>query len=311
MIKKLIIATIAFTAILGGLYYYFLIETTSPQTDAYTLDIKQIRTLANSVEGSKPLSINAENVATLYFPGVMVYAGKSLSNHPMVMYSFQVMFNDGHALIDTSLNRELAEQMGVSFDFDDASFERMITAMESASLIVLTHEHPDHIGGLASHPTMAASNTSPSNLMKIARLTTEQINHPEKALPAVLSANSLKNYKALDYQTMHAIAPGIVLIKAAGHSPGSQMVFVQLSKDKEYLFVGDIAWHMNSITEIKPRPRLVSHFMLNEDRQAVHNQLFAISKLAKKEPGISIVVGHDGDRMAEYQKKELIGKHFQ
>ncbi len=68
MIKKLIIATIAFTAILSGLYYYFLIETTSPQANAYTLDIKQIRTLANSVEGSKPLAINAENVATLYFP---------------------------------------------------------------------------------------------------------------------------------------------------------------------------------------------------------------------------------------------------
>jgi glyoxylase-like metal-dependent hydrolase (beta-lactamase superfamily II) len=33
-------------------------------------------------------------------------------------------------------------------------------------------------------------------------------------------------------------APGVVLIKAAGHTPGSQMVHVRLASGKEVMLVG-------------------------------------------------------------------------
>jgi glyoxylase-like metal-dependent hydrolase (beta-lactamase superfamily II) len=52
---------------------------------------------------------------------------------------------------------------------------------------------------------------------------------------------------------MLAIAPGVVLKKAQGHTPGSQMVFVALASGSELLFVGDVVWNFDAVTQLKYR----------------------------------------------------------
>jgi hypothetical protein len=42
----------------------------------------------------------------------------------------------------------------------------------------------------------------------------------------------------------------MVLIKAAGHTPGSQMVYVVLDSRREYLLIGDAAWHMDGVRQV-------------------------------------------------------------
>jgi len=39
----------------------------------------------------------------------------------------------------------------------------------------------------------------------------------------------------------------MALIKAPGHTPGSQMVYVALQSGKEVLLSGDVAWHMDGV----------------------------------------------------------------
>ena len=67
----------------------------------------------------------------------------------------------------------------------------------------------------------------------------------------------------LEYDHYYAAAPGIVLVKAPGHTPGSQLVFVKLASGKELLFIGDVAWHMDQIRQLWYRPRLVTDFYIH------------------------------------------------
>lgn len=94
-----------------------------------------------------------------------------------------------------------------------------------------------------------------------------------------------------------AIAPGVVLQKAAGHSPGSQVVFVMLAGGREFLFVGDIVWNRDAITELKYRPRLITDLFLGEDRQAVLHQLRALRNLHDAGE-VAIVISHDARTFA-------------
>jgi glyoxylase-like metal-dependent hydrolase (beta-lactamase superfamily II) len=97
----------------------------------------------------------------------------------------------------------------------------------------------------------------------------------------------------LEYDDLRAVAAGVVLIKAPGHSPGSQMIYVQRADGREFLFVGDIGWSRRNIEEVRPRARAISQFMLGEDRDAVFGQLAGIRDLHIAEPAIVIVPGHD------------------
>jgi glyoxylase-like metal-dependent hydrolase (beta-lactamase superfamily II) len=125
-------------------------------------------------------------------------------------------------------------------------------------------------------------------------LTREQIAVPTAMLPARFPDHALDGYAPLDYRKYDAVAPGIVLIKSPGHTPGSQMVYVQTADGKEFLFLGDVAWHFRNIEVQRERPRFVTQFTIKEDRAAVFGQLGALHRLHEAEPRISIVPGHDG-----------------
>ena len=93
--------------------------------------------------------------------------------------------------------------------------------MSTATQIVITHEHMDHIGGLTTHADLA-------RVLPKAKLTREQLSEPERSLPARFPERALDGYQPLVYEQYHAIAPGVVLIKAPGHTPGSQMCTCRL-----------------------------------------------------------------------------------
>lgn len=86
-----------------------------------------------------------------------------------------------------------------------------------------------------------------------------------------------------------------MLIKAPGHTPGSQLVFVALADGREYLFAGDVGWSLANFGQARGRPRLTGELALHEERGAVLAQLRAINALMAAEPGLIVVPGHDLD----------------
>ena len=106
-----------------------------------------------------------------------------------------------------------------------------------------------------------------------------------------LSADSAAAFPALRYDLLFPLAPGVVLIRAAGHTPGAQYVFVQLANGREVLIAADLAWRSEGLTTARQRPEATST-RLGEDRAAVQAQLEWARRIF--EGGrVAIVLSHD------------------
>lgn len=284
-IRKSLIVAAGALAVLAGAYYWLIVESSVPRDAHFALDIQELRALANATPGDKPQSIEIEKVAMVQFPATAIVAGDGWDKRDLPIYSYRLVYPQDSLIIDTAMDREIG---GASLAlFDDDAYARMQAAMERASSIVITHEHMDHIGGIA------ASKQLPK-LLTTTRLTREQIADPDRSAPAKFPDRAFENYQPLEYERVHAAAPGVVLIRAAGHTPGSQMVYVQTANGAEYLFLGDVVWHMRNIDVQRERARLVTWLFLKEDRDAVFGQMAALKRLREAEPSIHVVPGHDG-----------------
>lgn len=273
-------------AVAGGGYYWFVVESSMPEDVYFELDIGKVRRMVASVPGDKPERIEFENVASFSFPATAIVAGDGWRSRELPVFSYRLVYPDKSVIIDTALDEKLGGDNLATFD--PLAYARMEKAMKQASLIVITHEHMDHIGGLTVHPDLRA-------ILPAARLTQEQVDHPERSGPAQFPEGALKGYAPLVYEHYDVIAPGVAVIKSPGHSPGSQMVYVQMADGTEVLFIGDVAWKYRNILVQRERARLVTQFFLKEDRKAVFGQLKALKELSEAEPEISIVPGHDGE----------------
>jgi glyoxylase-like metal-dependent hydrolase (beta-lactamase superfamily II) len=284
-IRRTLVAVGTLCVVLMAAYYWLIVESHMPSSAQYDLDIAEVRRLAASLPGDLPSGIEEERVAEFRFPSTAVVAGDGWKSTELPVYSYRIAYPHSSIIVDTALAQETGGSNLAGFDPD--AYSRMQTAMAKASAIVITHEHMDHIGGLTNAAQLPA-------LLPNVRLTREQLSQPEVALPAQFPNHALDGYVPLQYGKYLALAPGVVLIRAAGHTAGSQMVFVVTAAGKEFLLIGDIAWHYRNIETGRERARLMTWLILKEDRAAVFGELKALRQLHESNPAIRIIPGHDG-----------------
>lgn len=284
-LRRTLVTLAVLLAVAGAAYYWLLVESHMPGNASFALDIDRVRALSAAVPGDKPSRIEVEEIAVFTFPATAIVAGDGFDGRSLPVYSYRLIYPDGSIVVDTALNEAVGGSELTSFDAE--AYGRMQAAISAAKQIVITHEHMDHIGGLTAHSDVA-------NVLPKVRLTREQLSDPDRSLPAKFPNGALDGYQPLEYEQYHAVAPGVVLIKAPGHTVGSQMVYVQTASGTELLLIGDVAWHFRNIELQRERARLVTMVFLQEDRTAVFGQLAALKRLREAQPAVHIVPGHDG-----------------
>jgi glyoxylase-like metal-dependent hydrolase (beta-lactamase superfamily II) len=277
-------------------YWWLFIQVPGPD-GSWTLDLAEVRRLAGTLEGDKPTELRVERVGEFKFPYAVIHTGGSWSLRPMTMFAYQLVFPTHTAIVDTAENKTVP-----GGTMDTAAFERVTQALPAADLIVVTHEHSDHLGGLATHPKV-------KDLLKVARLNRDQLADPDAVAHVAFPPGALEGYAPLEYDKYVAVAPGVVLIRAAGHTRGSQMVYVQRADGTEVLFLGDVAWAKLMVDEVAERPRVITG-VIAEDRPRVLTQLQVLKAVAQAEPKLHFVYGHDTEAMNALVADHVLEEKF-
>jgi glyoxylase-like metal-dependent hydrolase (beta-lactamase superfamily II) len=304
-IRVLVIVLGVLAVVAFGAARYLLGRTAVPEKSDYALDLTEVRRLASAIPGEGPQRVNHEQIAEASLPAGAVFAGESLrTQHPMSHGAYQVVYGDGSfVMIDSAFDADMLHVMNPGSAFADDAWQAIQRGLAEAKSIVITHEHPDHIGGIARF-------AAPEKLVGRVVLTREQLDNKSMMTASKVPESLQKSVTPLVYERYYALAPGIALIKAPGHTPGSQMVYVRLANGTELLFLGDVAWHMDQIRKLWYRPRLVTDFFIHENRDQVMAEFRTLHDVSEHEP-IQFVVSHDVDQRKELLASGVLGEHFQ
>jgi len=261
---------------------------TSEQEQPFAADLSEIRRLANLLPGAKPVAVNGIRVAASIRPNRFVIEGGDDRPITMPRTAFQVVYADGTVMIDSGLDRETHD----SFSTPDKrepyfpeQFAKVQQALDQARMIVLTHFHADHASGVtraANYDALAAKT--------FVSVATAQclLNTPHKPHLA-MTAEQINKLNIFDYGQYHPIAPGMVLVKAPGHSADHQMVYVALACGREILHSVDVGWVKENIRQVKGKAAP----WVKEDVPAVIGQLRWLNNVLRNEPNVTLLVTHD------------------
>jgi glyoxylase-like metal-dependent hydrolase (beta-lactamase superfamily II) len=263
-----------------------------------------VRLAATAIPGAQPSGINYIKVAESHRPLSEIIEGGSQERYVSARTAFQVTYPSGSVMIDSGMDQTVHKFFGFGREEPYWPDRNMAVqdALKKANLIVVTHEHGDHVAGVIRSEAR-------KELAARTILTREQVRtlllYPQ--MPEIrLTPEAARDYIVVDYESHLPVAPGVVLIKAAGHTPGHQMVYVRLSSGREHLFIGDVAWTLANVTQLKLRPAATMR-RISEDAQALAYQLRWI-KDAMEQEKLVVIPSHDDVLLQDLAAKRMIGE---
>ena len=276
---------LALTAMVGLPYYWLLVDNRPGDDPGPVVQIADLRALAATIPGPRPETVALQQVGWRRVPGTVFVAGGGLKRNLLSIQAGLISGPWGDIVVDGGFGPQDAAGMGMEA-FLPANQARVDAAMRKARLIVFTHEHLDHMGGLLRLRDWA-------RVLPQALITPEQTPSGTVAQTLPWPKGAAAAIRPFRYQDMKTIAPGVVLIRTPGHTPGSQMVYARLANGREVLFTGDTATMARNWQQLRARSRLVGDLIVNEDRAAVFGWLKATRRLHRAAPAMTIVPGHD------------------
>jgi glyoxylase-like metal-dependent hydrolase (beta-lactamase superfamily II) len=276
-------------------------QSPAPARAAWSADLADIRRVATLIPGRKPLRINVLKFAESHRTKNFSVKGEPATPSIQARTVFQVIYADGNVMVDAGMDLPMHKQIGRGAEepYFAEQAQQVDKALRGARAIIFTHEHGDHVTGVIRTPYLAE--LAPKTVLTRAQVHTLETTPQFPDLR--ITEEQAQRYHIIDYDQYMAFAPGWVLIKAPGHTPGSQMMFITLDSGREYLLIGDAAWHMDSVRKVtgKDAPWIV------EDTNAVNDQLKWLNGLYNSEKNLVIIASHDDDEQKELVARKLLG----
>jgi glyoxylase-like metal-dependent hydrolase (beta-lactamase superfamily II) len=268
----------------------------------FTADLAAIRRLANLLPGAKPIAVNGIRVAASIRPNKFVIEGGDNTPVTMPRTAFQVVYSDGTVMIDSGLDRETHDSFSTPDKrepyFPD-QFAKLQRALNEARMIVLTHFHADHVVGV----TRAANYNELADKTIVSAETADCLLRTPHRPHLAMTAEQVNRLTVLDYRHHYPVAPGMVLIKAHGHSADHQMVYIALASGAEILHSVDVGWVLENIRQIKGKAAP----WVKENVPAVMGQLRWLNGVLRDERNVTMLVTHDDALFDETVKSGAIG----
>lgn len=267
-------------------YYWLFMDPGPTAVPPRPIDIAQLRSLAESMNGPRPVAIEYAAVATDTKPGILLVAGGGLRSEETAVLGWRLITPGGDTIINSGLTEDQARAAG--YDSYHGAVQATIAGwMRSARLIIFTSEDIDHVGGLVRDMPRSSASAKKvlANAEQSAAIRALAPVFAEKLAPPVPALSGPSQYGAL--------APGIAALRAPGHLPGTQMIYVRLQDGREYLFAGDCAPMRRNVDWQVPPSRFSAEWQGREDRAASLGWIKGLAQLKASEPNLTIIYGHD------------------
>lgn len=263
--------------------------------------------------GDLPVTLAIINTASQAMPrsGVLEPAADPRPQEVYVMShpAFALTWADGRMLlIDVGMTPEQAIEFGKPVELlagaqptaaHGSVAEQLGAAASQVGGVVFTHTHSDHVGGIAAL-CEAAGHPIPA-FMTLAQA--QRPNYTTRPGLTAIAESGCAQPTGLGDAPLKPLPgfPGVYVIDAGGHTPGSQIVlaFVQDGDGvRRYAFTGDIVNHLDGVLHDVPKPLLYRTLIIPEDgdRQA---ELRRFLKQLHDQQQFTLLVSHDQRALGE------------
>ncbi len=274
-------------------------------TQAYPDDLLvRLRDAADDIPGNLPTALNFVTVAESRRPRRVVLDVADEAPYVQARTAFQIVYDGATLMVDAGMDETVHRGFSAGapepyFPERNAAVQRALLA---ANLVVVTHEHGDHVAGVVRSPERAA--IARHTLLTRAQL--ETLTLAPQSPEIRLTPAQARDYIVIDYALYLPIAPGVVLLKAPGHTPGHQMVYLRLASGSELLLSGDVTWALEGIVGRTQRP-LATSDRIREDREALALQIDWLARVIETSD-VVVVPSHDTEYLAELVRRDLLGE---
>jgi glyoxylase-like metal-dependent hydrolase (beta-lactamase superfamily II) len=272
--------------------------------------LEDLRALAGAEGG--PVRLRWIDTASQPMPRSLVLdpARDPRPREPYVMAhaAFVLEWPDGRVLlVDAGMDRAAALAFGRPLSWAgagpiaprrslaEAAGDRLASAPPGGVGLVFTHLHPDHVAGVTALCAALAPGTQVVVFQRAAQA--RHGNHTTRAGRALLDAAPCLTRRELAEQPAAPVPgfPGVFVLHAAGHTPGSQVIGAGVHDGaglRGVLFAGDVANALDGILHDVPKPWAYRTFLVPEN-EARQQRVRRLLRQAAGSAGFTLLVSHD------------------
>lgn len=264
--------------------------------------LQTVQHQASSVPGHFPTAIHYVKYATTKRTMAdSIEGGNRKTPYIQSRTAYQIVYPTGTIMIDSGMTQQMNTFFGKAEDltYNSQTNEQIQNALLKSKKIIITHEHGDHVGGVIQ--TKYFSQLAPKTLLTFQQADSLE-NNPQ--MPAIkLTKEQANQFDLIDFKEYLPVAPGIVLIKAPGHTAGEIMVYVKLQNNEQYIITGDVSWTYQGVQTQTAKP-LSQIKRIRENPEQIKQELAWLHNAAQQ--NIHIIINHDEKHHQELVKKGLI-----